>query len=337
MRNAPIMRALFVDVRIDERQELLPGLRLVAKYAQHPAGDEVRAALADAAIDHAMMRRLDDHRNSARLQNLFNRVGDLGRQALLNLEPLGEDLDHARELGDSHHPLVRNVPDPHTPDDRSDMVLAMALKGDAAQHNHLVIAVDLAEGLVQNLVRIFFVAREIFAVGAHHTIGRFDQAVASGVLANPLEDSAERILGLRVADRLAAAGRTFEVLFSQRHDSIVLIRAPEARLPPFMRYRRILKGAAYPATLEKSATACIASRNSLSNLSLLTRVSGSGSLTVTSMKKPSTGARKVASARIAPSKSSEATCRRTAAPAEATTSARYRSAGGASGAGACLP
>ena len=37
-----------------------------------------------------------------------------------------------------------------------------------------------------------------------------------------------------------------------------------------MRGARILKGAVYPATLEKSATACIASRNSLSNLKRFT-------------------------------------------------------------------
>ena len=58
--------------------------------------------------------------------------------------------------------------------------------------------------------------------------------------------------------------------------------------------RGFLKEAAYPATLEKSATACIASRNSLSNLSRLRRRAGSSALTVTSRKKASTGARKAA-------------------------------------------
>src|SRR5580704_16896784 len=323
------MRRLFVAVRVDERQELLPGLGLIAKHAQHPAGDKVGATLADAPVDHAMMRGLDHDGDPARFQDLLDRVGDLRGEPLLDLQPLGEDLDHARQLGDTHHPFVGNIADPHPADDRRDMVLAMALEGDAAQHDHLVVAVDLAEGLAKNLVRVFIVAGEIFAIGAHEAIGRLDQAVAIGVLANPLQDGAERVLGLGVGDRLAAARGPVEILFSQRHSSIFLVRAPERPLP-FMRCRRMLKGAAYPATLEKSATACIASRNSLSNLKRFTRVCGSGSLTVTSRKKPSTGARNVASARIAPSKSSEATCCRAAAPAEATASARYLSAGGAS-------
>ena len=74
----------------------------VTENAQHPAGDEVGAALADAAVDHAMMRRLDDHGDAAGLQYLFDRVGDLRREPLLNLQPLGENLDHARELGNAH-------------------------------------------------------------------------------------------------------------------------------------------------------------------------------------------------------------------------------------------
>ena len=110
------------------------------------------------------------------------------------------------------------------------MVLAMALEGDAAQHDHLVIAIDLAEGLVQNLVRVFVIAGKIFAVGAHHTIGRLDQAVAIGVLANPFQDGAKRVFGLGVANRrLPAAGGPVEILFSQRHGSIFLIRAPKKR------------------------------------------------------------------------------------------------------------
>ena len=101
--------------------------------------------------------------------------------------------------------------------------------------------------------------------------------------------------------------------------------------------RGFLKEAAYPATLEKSATACIASRNSLSNLRRLRRRAGSSALTVTSRKKASTGARKAASARIAPSKSSLSTRSRAAAPAAARTSARSFSAGSASSAGSCWP
>ena len=138
---------LLGDVGVDERQELVPGLPLVAEHTKHPAGDEVSAALADAAVDHAVMRGLYDHGDAAGLQHLVDCVGDLRGKALLNLQPLGEDLDHPRQLGNSHHPLVGNVADPHPANDRRDMVLAMALEGHAAQNDHLVITVDLAERL----------------------------------------------------------------------------------------------------------------------------------------------------------------------------------------------
>ncbi len=130
------------------------------------------------------------------------------------------------------------------------MMLAMALEGHAAQHDHLVIAVDLAEGLAQNLVRILLVAGEIFAVGAHHAVGRLDQAVAIGVLADPLEDGAERVLGLGVGDRLAAAGGPVEILFPQRHGSSFLVRALKSAPPPFSALSiGFLKERVYPGDL----------------------------------------------------------------------------------------
>ena len=173
---------------------------LVAEHAEHAARDEVGAALVDAAADHAMVGRLDHHRHALGIQHLLDRVGDLRGQALLDLQPLGEDLDHPRELRDADHPLVGDIADPGAPDDRRDVMLAMALEGDAAQHDHLVIAVDLGEGLAQHLLRILVVAGEIFAEGAPQPVRRLAQAVAVGVLADPLQHRAERVLDLRVAD-----------------------------------------------------------------------------------------------------------------------------------------
>ncbi len=60
----------------------------------------------------------------------------------------------------------------------------------------------------------------------------------------------------------------------------------------------------YPAIFEKSATACTASRTRASSARRADRLSGSASFTVTLSKKASIGARNVASAAMAPSKSS---------------------------------
>ena len=71
----------------------------------------VDAGLVHAARGHALVRRLDDHGDAARLQHLLQRVGDLRRQLLLDLQALGIDLDHARELVMPTTRLSRQVAD----------------------------------------------------------------------------------------------------------------------------------------------------------------------------------------------------------------------------------
>ena len=165
--------------------------------AEHAAGDEIGAALVDAAADHAMVGRLDDHRHPARIEHLLDGVGDLRRQPLLDLQALGEDLDHPGELRDADDPAVGEIADPDPADDRRDVMLAMALERDAAQNDHLVIAVDLGKGLAQHLRRILVIAAEILAKRPHQPVRRFPQAVAVGVFADPFENRAERLLRRR--------------------------------------------------------------------------------------------------------------------------------------------
>src|SRR5208337_2168287 len=210
MRYGPVMCGrLLGGVGVDQRQELGACRRLVAERAEHAARDEVGAALVDAAADHAMVRRLDDHGDPARVQHLLDGVGNLRRQALLDLQAFGEDLDHAGELRDPDDPAVRKVADPHPADDRRDVMLAMALERDAAQHDHLVVALDFGEGLAQHLRRILVVTAKILAERPYQPVRRFAQAVAVGVFADPSDDRAERLLGRGVADRLDAACRRF--------------------------------------------------------------------------------------------------------------------------------
>ena len=53
--------------QIERDQELLPRLRLASEGAQHPARYHRDAGLVNAAGRHALMRRLDHHRDTARL------------------------------------------------------------------------------------------------------------------------------------------------------------------------------------------------------------------------------------------------------------------------------
>src|SRR5690348_14384703 len=60
---------------------------LFAEAAQHGRGDRRRVLFLDTAHHHAEMPGLDDNTDTLRLNYFLNRLGNLRRQALLNLQP----------------------------------------------------------------------------------------------------------------------------------------------------------------------------------------------------------------------------------------------------------
>jgi hypothetical protein len=72
----------------------------------------------------------------------------------------------------------------------------MALKTDAAQHDHLIIAFDLFEGLFQDLDWVLTIAREEFLERARYPRRRLAQAIPFGIFARPSDDGAHRGLDL---------------------------------------------------------------------------------------------------------------------------------------------
>ena len=72
-------------------------------------------------------------------------VGDLRRHGLLRLQALGEDLDHAGDLGDADDAPVGQVGDVRHAQERRHVVLAVALDADVAQHDEVVVAAGLLE------------------------------------------------------------------------------------------------------------------------------------------------------------------------------------------------
>src|SRR5260370_42509533 len=81
-------------------------------------------------------------------------------------------------------------------DDRRHMVLAMGLEPDVLQHHHLVVALGLLEGTLQELDGIGLVALKELLEGAHHAARGRAQALAVGIVACPLDEHADRRLGL---------------------------------------------------------------------------------------------------------------------------------------------
>jgi hypothetical protein len=63
------------------------------------------------------------------------------------LEALGIDLNHPRELANANHTAAWNIAHPGLPDDGRHVILAVALKANATQHNHFVIAFDFLKSL----------------------------------------------------------------------------------------------------------------------------------------------------------------------------------------------
>ena len=84
-------------------------------------------------------------------QRRLDGVGDLGGHGLLRLQALGEDLHHARDLGDADDAAVGQVGDVRHAQERRHVVLAVALHADVAQHDEVVVAAGLLEGAGQHL------------------------------------------------------------------------------------------------------------------------------------------------------------------------------------------
>jgi hypothetical protein len=71
----------------DHREEFPPRRLVVAEGAEHAARHHGDAGLVHAARRHAVVRRFDDDGGALRLQHAVERVGDLRRHLLLDLQP----------------------------------------------------------------------------------------------------------------------------------------------------------------------------------------------------------------------------------------------------------
>ena len=71
-------------------------------------------------------------------------------------------------------------------------MLAMALEADATEHDHLVIAFDFLEGLLQNQRGILTISGEKFFKGTRDASGSFDQSGSLWIVARPSNNRPER-------------------------------------------------------------------------------------------------------------------------------------------------
>src|SRR3712207_776297 len=126
-------------------QELLARARIVAAEAVERRRDGPRSGLLDAAQRHAHVLGLEHHADALGLQVAVEPAGDLGGQALLDLEIAREELDDACELRQADDPLAWEVADVGDAHEREQMVLAQRVEGNAGGDDELVVAAVVGE------------------------------------------------------------------------------------------------------------------------------------------------------------------------------------------------
>jgi hypothetical protein len=117
----------------------------------------------------------------------------------LDWQALRVSVHHPGQFGNADHAAIRNVGHPGPPDDRRNVVLAMAFEANVPKHDHFVVPFDLLEGLFQNLSRILTVAREKLLERSGHASGRFDRAVSVQIFGGPSDDGSYRCFDFRSA------------------------------------------------------------------------------------------------------------------------------------------
>src|SRR5437763_5683978 len=176
--------------QIDRREKLGARFDARAERSQHASSHHADLRLVNASCSHAFMRGLDHHANAERLEHDVETLGDLGGHFLLDLEPLGIDVNEPNELGNANNTIARKIADMHAADDWCDMVLAMGFKPNVAQQHDLVIARYLFEGPLQILLRVLEIAREPFFVRPHHARRRPNETLALRIVPGPATEGA---------------------------------------------------------------------------------------------------------------------------------------------------
>src|ERR1041385_666469 len=105
-------------------QELVSGILIFLKDAEHRACDGNRILLLDAAHDHAKMLRFNYHSHTTRVNFVINGFSDLSREALLDLESSGKHIHQTWNFAETNDTTVWNVSDMAFPEKRKQVMLA---------------------------------------------------------------------------------------------------------------------------------------------------------------------------------------------------------------------
>src|SRR6266550_2354496 len=177
---------------LQQLQELHPRARVVAERAEHRAGDRERVLLLHAAHRHAEVRPLADDGDAERIDLLADRLGDLVRHPLLDLQAAGEHVDQPRNLAEADDPLARDVRDVALAEEQQEVVLAERVEVDVLDDHHLAI-IDGEQRIVQHVIDVSAISARQEFQRLLHARGRPDEPLAIGVFAQLDEQAPDEI------------------------------------------------------------------------------------------------------------------------------------------------
>src|SRR6185503_17898530 len=178
---------------MNELQELGPRPRIPMEDTTHRARHRDGVLLLDAAHRHAQVRRLDDHRHAQRMQFRLERLGNLGGQPLLHLQPAGKDIDDAWDLAQADHAAVRNVSHVALAEERQQVMLAEAVHIDVAHDHHLVV-LDGEQRAVDDVIDVGAITAREKAERLLNPARGLDEPLAFRILAERLQQLADEFL-----------------------------------------------------------------------------------------------------------------------------------------------
>lgn len=177
---------------MDELHELGPRSLIGEEDASHTRRQGPAVLLLNSAHHHAEVRRLDDHADSERRQNIVKRVRNLGGEPLLDLKSSRKDFDNSGEFAETDDTSVGDVRNVRSTEERQQVMLAEAVDVDIANDDHLGIGVG-ERSTIDHPGHIVLVPGSETLQRSDDALGGASQAFACGVLTKEAKQPLDQV------------------------------------------------------------------------------------------------------------------------------------------------
>src|SRR5665811_1845827 len=180
-------------LRVDHGQHLSPGGGVGAEYAAYRRSHGLSRG-AYTAHGHAQLLSLDQDQHTQWVESIDHCVGDGRGHTLLELRPPGHHLNQRRQLGEPRDQaaFTWDIGYMGFAEERLQVMLAHREEGDVLEQHHLLVAVSGHCGNYRCGVDVE--SREDILIHGGHTGWRFNEALATGILTNTLEDQPDALV-----------------------------------------------------------------------------------------------------------------------------------------------